>query len=102
MVLFQGTEMGGIADVTPDELVVPEVVVFDCDICPVCNKDVEEGQQGIFCERCKTWYHHTCLKMTPRKFKQLQLTKEHWYCNKCPSDAYEDLCWGGYSGLASS
>lgn len=78
MVLFQGTEMGGIADVTPDELVVPEVVVFDCDISPVCNKDVEEGdQQGIFCERFKTWHHHTCLKMTPTKFKQLQLTKEH-------------------------
>ena len=77
-------------------------LVQECDNCPVCKQLVEEDQDGLFCDEfCATWYHQKCVKMTPKAYRLLGLTRKKWFCANCPADSFEDspkLKWGPYEG----
>ena len=74
----------------------------ECDVCPLCAKEVSEGVDALCCDGpCLTWHHRKCLKISAQKYKQLQMSHQKWFCNVCPSDyVAEDskLKWGPYTG----
>ncbi len=76
-------------------------VTDEIEVCPVCNVLVEDG---VFCEgSCATWFHPKCVKITSRKFKQLTLSRQEWYCNACAKIELVDfssLTWGSLEGLS--
>ena len=39
--------------------------------CPVCREEVEYGQPGIACDRCKIWFHRPCLHMNDETYQEL-------------------------------
>ena len=84
-----------------------EVEQEECDICSVCDVVVEENQDGLYCEGCLTWFHRRCLKITTQKYKQLQVSRNAWYCGDCSPHQWlytSEIKWGnliGYQEISS-
>ena len=52
--------------------------------CPFCEDAVEDGQKGIECEKCKMWYHTSCIGMcTQEYFQHLQNHDKTFNCCRC-------------------
>ena len=66
--------------------------------CPVCREEVENGQPGINCDRCKTWFHRSCLHMTEAMFEELENSEEEWFCMHCLSIKANKIKWGDMEG----
>ena len=51
-----------------------------------CNEQVKDGQQAVQCDKCLSWYHAACQKVTKpalsalRKFEDIGVC---WLCNHC-------------------
>ena len=75
----------------------------ECDTCAVCSKNVLEGQEGLLCETCNTWFHRKCMNLTLKQYKLHAMSPNPWYCSNCPTAQIDDfsLHWGGIDGLAN-
>lgn len=53
--------------------------------CSICNKEVKEGSDAVFCDFCKQWVHHRCSQLTRSDFKSLVNSQdaEVWSCLRC-------------------
>ena len=55
--------------------------------CGICHKEVKETDKAIECDKCLTWIHIKCQKMTVKKYKFFQDNPEEKFecknCNKC-------------------
>ena len=42
--------------------------------CSLCERNINQNEESVICERCLTWVHLTCtkLKMLPKRSK--------WFC----------------------
>ena len=56
---------------------------LECDVCRVCNLLVEFDQQGICCDRCNTWFHSICEKISTNRYKELATSNQSWFCSDC-------------------
>lgn len=74
-------------------------------ICPLCDKIVAEGQDGILCEGvCTTWYHADCMGMLPDHFHSLVEKEENfkkWFCPHCDETPYQPHDLGDMSEVLS-
>ena len=59
--------------------------------CPICHKlckDVEElstfNERSIGCDGCNAWFHFGCIKITPKKLKEIG--ESNWSCTLCVKD----------------
>ena len=45
--------------------------------CSLCERNINQNEESVICERCLTWVHLTCtkLKMLPKRSK--------WFCIGC-------------------
>ena len=50
--------------------------------CPVCEEDVQDGQDGIYCDMCHIWFHQTCLHLND-EFVELINSELKWFCSRC-------------------
>ena len=49
--------------------------------CEVCTTGVDYIVQ---CEKCDTWYYHTCVKVPEQLIELMADCNEaHWFCHKC-------------------
>ena len=55
----------------------------DIITCPECRLDVTNNIRGLLCDKCKTWYHKTCIKLNNVYDQRLVNTTEQWICCKC-------------------
>ena len=51
--------------------------------CGICNKNVTENTNSIFCNCCNLWVHLKCTDLDKLSFKRLSEQDEEWYCRKC-------------------
>ena len=58
---------------------------------PVCHKlckDAEElstfNERSIRCDGCNAWFHFGCIKITPKKLKEIG--ESNSYCTLCVKD----------------
>jgi hypothetical protein len=62
------------------------------DICPVCNKKVEENDIAVACDGiCQAWHHQTCAELQQGQFNALKATTKRkskllWLCETCEKD----------------
>ena len=66
--------------------------------CPICREEVEEGQPGICCDLCKSWFHRSCLHMTEEIYECLEASSDPWYCVRCLSIKGNKIKWGNLEG----
>ena len=55
-------------------------------LCGKCkNKFDEEEILCVECERCSTWFHQECTRLTKTDYKSVQKRNIgiHWFCEKC-------------------
>ena len=58
--------------------------------CGVCTTGVD---YLIQCERCDTWYCHTCAKVPEQLIELLvDCNEAHWFCHNCNPIAVEAIC----------
>lgn len=52
------------------------------NVCEMCVNNVQNNQNGIYCNNCSRWFHYSCvnLEMVPKGF---------WYCPFCISKEEE-------------
>ena len=55
--------------------------------CRECDVLVSEGQPGVTCDKCETWFHIECVKISEKQYKYMigdTSTSSgptfHWYC----------------------
>ena len=41
------------------------------ETCPLCTVQVHADSQGVFCEKCSTWFHPQCLFITEEEYQAL-------------------------------
>ena len=58
--------------------------------CPVCDK-TDNRKSDLECEICLTWFHASCVGVSPEKFKQIVAHEFHWFCEDCDVLAVEIL-----------
>ena len=60
------------------------------ELCPICNKTVNDRCNSIFCDICKNWVHAKCNSLSTSDFRNLAATKERedWFCAKCTSEIF--------------
>ena len=66
--------------------------------CPVCREEVENGQPGLNCDRCKIWFHRSCLHMTEAEFEELERSEDEWFCMHCLSVKANKIKFGDHEG----
>lgn len=48
-----------------------------------CGKPVQEGEQGIQCDLCMSWYHSQCQDVMGKAYETLQRSNLAWLCDLC-------------------
>ena len=66
--------------------------------CPICRDEVENGQPGICCDLCKSWFHRSCLHMTEDTYAGLEASSDPWFCVRCLSIKGNKIKWGSLEG----
>ena len=66
------------------------------DICGVCKKDCESGQQAMSCDTCEKWFHITCEKIPQPIYevyrkKGMEKYNFYWNCKECSEKSKENL-----------
>ena len=46
--------------------------------CPLCALQVLDNGPGLFCDKCKTWFHPSCLFVTNDEYLSLAATNDEW------------------------
>ena len=58
----------------------------DCkttDQCPICCFNVDTGEEGVYCDECRTWNYRICLKLDQQEYIQLSKSDELFKCPTC-------------------
>ncbi len=56
--------------------------------CGKCSAEIQEGDHGLQCERCDTWYCISCLNLSENEYEVLSLRADlHWFCDECENKA---------------
>ena len=50
------------------------------ETCPICNLKVTDG---LLCERCHSWHHRTCSKISKTEYKELSNSVDEYVCPRC-------------------
>ena len=66
--------------------------------CLLCKIEVGDGEEAIYCESCKIWFHRECLHMTREEFTQLVDSSTPWYCARCLTIKANKIKWGSLEG----
>uniref|UniRef100_A0A914YVF8 PHD-type domain-containing protein n=1 Tax=Panagrolaimus superbus TaxID=310955 RepID=A0A914YVF8_9BILA len=45
--------------------------------CPMCGLRYVDGDNMVMCEKCKYWYHWSCVGIV------VEPQEEQWYCERC-------------------
>lgn len=53
------------------------------DKCAVCTGVVKDGEMGLQCEICDSWWHAKCENIGDEAYKVLQRENSHWFCVGC-------------------
>ena len=51
--------------------------------CKICNKAVANNHHAIQYDKCHSWIHIKCNKITLSTYQYLQQCVHAWYCIKC-------------------
>ena len=55
--------------------------------CVICNKSVQNNQNGINCDQCGKWCHRKCDAMTPEMYEHYVINQDNpevtWHCLYC-------------------
>ena len=46
------------------------------NICEICDKSSDEEGEWIQCDKCKDWYHLSCIDIS-------EVPRGEWFCPKC-------------------
>ena len=60
------------------------------ETCPICNLKVTEYDDGLLCERCHSWHHRTCLKVSKTEYKELSDSVDEYICPRCLTKTSKD------------
>lgn len=55
----------------------------EIDICNICNKKVDDNQDGLLCEKCTIWKHRDCMSMSARTYSRISSSTQPWICDGC-------------------
>ena len=54
------------------------------DLCGICHKEVKNNDKAIECNKCLTWIHIKCNKLTNKQYKHFQDNPEEKFeCKNC-------------------
>jgi hypothetical protein len=71
-------------------LPIAEKTVGQKNICPECQKDRCQGQQGCRCNKCGIVFHDKCTGIASRTLRE-KMKKEHcWTCKVKPPPGHQD------------
>ena len=62
------------------------------DVCPTCNRRVEENETAVACDGiCQRWHHLSCAELQLGQFNALKSTNKRksklmWLCYGCEQD----------------
>ena len=51
--------------------------------CPSCSNAVEETDDSIKCDKCDSWFHHSCTKLPNGALAILEADGCFWFCSAC-------------------
>ena len=57
--------------------------VFDCSVCGLRGKNVDDGEHSISCDRCNVWEHTECHGITEQ---EAEADDYPFLCNACRSE----------------
>ena len=56
-------------------------------MCGICQKEVKNNDKAIECNKCQSWIHIKCNKLTIKQYKHFQNNQEETFecknCTKC-------------------
>ena len=55
--------------------------------CSVCVQEVQDDQQGLYCEVCFNWNHRACVNMSEPEYFHWANIDDGWVCPKCDQEA---------------
>ena len=67
------------------------------DTCLQCSELVEEGQNGVCCDKCCIWFHIECVGMNKKQYKHMIEDSNkgkpmfYWYCHHCREKCVEAI-----------
>ncbi|KAG8300209.1 hypothetical protein J6590_081478, partial [Homalodisca vitripennis] len=70
------------------------------EICPCCDKLVNEGDKGLQCEAfCNKWHHSHCVEISNDEYANIEQlgSKVKWYCEPCSQKLQRMLAKVGLS-----
>ncbi|KAK4319483.1 hypothetical protein Pmani_009586 [Petrolisthes manimaculis] len=57
----------------------------EMDLCGKCEHVVKDGQRGLECGLCFTWFHAGCEKVNKEEYDSIKVIgkKAQWFCRDC-------------------
>jgi hypothetical protein len=68
------------------ELQVEEEWIFDCSVCGVHGKNLDDGSHSIACEKCNVWQHSNCHGIDQATAEREDFHFECKFCKKKEED----------------
>ena len=60
--------------------------------CGVCSVEVQEQEDALSCDLCKTWFHRDCMRYNKSTYKAIQQCSEvKWFCKSCGPKTEETM-----------
>ena len=60
---------------------------YEDELCILCNKKVEYGEDGMLCENtsCNKWFHRECINMSEAEYSVYNTIRSNtpWECHAC-------------------
>ena len=73
--------------IAPAPTPLPPSPDYQKDVCGICLIEVKESEKAVECNKCKSWIHIKCNKLTVKQYRHFQNNPEEVFecknCNKC-------------------
>jgi hypothetical protein len=67
-----------------EKLEVEEEWIFDCAVCGVHGKNIDDGTHSVACDKCSVWQHSACHGISKEKAERDDF---HFVCRYCTEKA---------------
>ena len=54
--------------------------------CGKCIKTFKRKCRSIWCDKCKSWFHISCVGISKERFDELANSQQPWFCSDCSKD----------------
>ena len=61
----------------------PQSNANEHEFCKICHKYCGPRSKSLACDKCESWMHQRCLKLSKSAYECLQASSEIWICPSC-------------------